>query len=166
MARGLTFKMYPFRKGRGQCSHYGALSYPIYQTATYAHPGVGQWHRIWLQQTAEPDQESIWKTKMAALENGIDAFAFSRHGSNLTSDGAVPPRRPSSSIQTCTAEAFVFSTTFLRKKRRRFSGIDCCRENVETYETKTQKAIYIENSDEPHDECNRYCGMAEIAKKT
>lgn len=24
------------------CNHYGAISYPIYQTATYAHPEVGK----------------------------------------------------------------------------------------------------------------------------
>ena len=27
---------------KAACLHYGSLSFPIYQTATYAHPGVGK----------------------------------------------------------------------------------------------------------------------------
>ena len=42
MARGIDTKCIHLEEDEGQCSHYGALSYPIYQTATYAHPGVGQ----------------------------------------------------------------------------------------------------------------------------
>ena len=30
------------KDGDSVCSHYGAISFPIYQTATYAHPGVGR----------------------------------------------------------------------------------------------------------------------------
>ena len=41
MARGIDTKCIHLEEDEGQCSHYGALSYPIYQTATYAHPGVG-----------------------------------------------------------------------------------------------------------------------------
>ena len=38
MARGIDTKCIHLEEDEGQCSHYGALSYPIYQTATYAHP--------------------------------------------------------------------------------------------------------------------------------
>ena len=41
MARGIDTKCIHLEEDEGQCSHYGALSYPIYQTATYAHPGAG-----------------------------------------------------------------------------------------------------------------------------
>ena len=71
MARGIDTKCIHLEEDEGQCSHYGALSYPIYQTATYAHPGVGQstgfdysrlrpesiWRRWWLH----------WKTELMRL---------------------------------------------------------------------------------------------------
>ena len=34
--------MYSFRRSRKGTKHFGAMAYPIYQSATYAHPGVGQ----------------------------------------------------------------------------------------------------------------------------
>lgn len=42
MARGIDTKCIHLEEDEGQCSHYGALSYPIYQTATYAHPRNGR----------------------------------------------------------------------------------------------------------------------------
>ena len=45
MARGIDTKCIHLEEDEGQCSHYGALSYPIYQTATYAHPGILRVHQ-------------------------------------------------------------------------------------------------------------------------
>ena len=45
MARGIDTKCIHLEEDEGQCSHYGALSYPIYQTATYA-SGRRTEHRI------------------------------------------------------------------------------------------------------------------------
>ena len=42
----------------GCCNNYGSISFPIYQTATYEHPAVGQSTGFELQQTAEPDQRA------------------------------------------------------------------------------------------------------------
>ncbi|MDE7232371.1 MAG: PLP-dependent aspartate aminotransferase family protein, partial [Lachnospiraceae bacterium] len=40
--RGIGTKCLHLESEEGSFDHYGAISYPIYQTATYAHPGVGQ----------------------------------------------------------------------------------------------------------------------------
>ncbi len=58
MARGIDTKCIHLEEDEGQCSHYGALSYPIYQTATYAHPGVGQSTGFDYSRPAEPDQRA------------------------------------------------------------------------------------------------------------
>mgnify|MGYP000110855562 CR=1 FL=1 len=42
MARGINTRCLHLEKTEGKTDNYGALSYPIYQTATYAHAGVGK----------------------------------------------------------------------------------------------------------------------------
>jgi cystathionine beta-lyase/cystathionine gamma-synthase len=54
----------------------GALSVPIYQSATFAHPGVGQSTGFDYTRVQNPTREHLEKT-VAALENGRDALAFS-----------------------------------------------------------------------------------------
>ena len=54
---------------------YGAMSYPIYQSATFAHPGVGQSTGYDYTRASNPTREYLERT-VAALENGTDALAF------------------------------------------------------------------------------------------
>ena len=42
MAREIETKCIHLEEKEDSIHHYGAMTYPIYQTATYAHPGVGQ----------------------------------------------------------------------------------------------------------------------------
>ena len=53
----------------------GAVSVPIYQTATFAHPGVGQSTGYDYTRVQNPTREHLEKT-VAALERGTDALAF------------------------------------------------------------------------------------------
>ncbi len=57
-------------------AHYGAVSFPIYQTATYAHPAVGQSTGFDYSRLQNPTREQVEKI-MAQLEGGIDALALS-----------------------------------------------------------------------------------------
>ena len=54
----------------------GAVTVPIYQTATFAHPGVGQSTGYDYARVQNPTREHLEKT-VAALERGVDALAFS-----------------------------------------------------------------------------------------
>lgn len=54
---------------------YGAVSYPIFQTATFAHPGVGQSTGFDYSRLQNPTREHLEKV-VVALENGVDALAF------------------------------------------------------------------------------------------
>lgn len=56
--------------------HTGAISYPIYQSATFAHPGVGASTGYDYSRLQNPTREQLEKV-VAALENGYDALAFS-----------------------------------------------------------------------------------------
>ena len=42
MKRGINTKCLHLEDEEGCFDNYGSLSYPIYQTATYAHPAVGE----------------------------------------------------------------------------------------------------------------------------
>lgn len=52
-------------------NHYGAVSFPIYQTATYAHPGTGKSTGFDYSRLQNPTREQLEKT-VASLENGIE----------------------------------------------------------------------------------------------
>ena len=56
--------------------HYGAVSYPIYQTATFAHPAVGESTGFDYSRLQNPTRERVEKM-VAALEGGTHGFAFS-----------------------------------------------------------------------------------------
>lgn len=53
----------------------GSVSVPIYQSATFAHPGVGQSTGFDYSRLQNPTREHLEKT-LAALEHGVDAMAF------------------------------------------------------------------------------------------
>ena len=42
MERSISTKCIHLEEEEDCIKHYGAISYPIYQTSTYAHPGVGK----------------------------------------------------------------------------------------------------------------------------
>ena len=117
MARGIDTKCIHLEEDEGQCSHYGALSYPIYQTATYAHPGVGQSTGFDYSRLQNPTREHLEKM-VAVLENGIDAFALS----SVMAAISLLMERATTSLRTpiCTAVAFVCSTTSTRKTASSF----------------------------------------------
>lgn len=54
----------------------GSVSVPIYQSATFAHPGVGKTTGFDYSRVQNPTREHLEKT-VAGLENGYDALAFS-----------------------------------------------------------------------------------------
>ncbi|MDR0881514.1 MAG: PLP-dependent aspartate aminotransferase family protein [Candidatus Adiutrix sp.] len=54
----------------------GALSVPIYQTATFGHPGVGQSTGYDYSRVQNPTREAL-ERQVAELENGSEALAFS-----------------------------------------------------------------------------------------
>ena len=62
--------------GKPLCTHYGAVSFPIYQSATYAHPGVGQSTGFDYSRLQNPTREQLEKV-ICQLEGGVDAFALS-----------------------------------------------------------------------------------------
>ena len=63
-------------EGDDPAARYGAISFPIYQTATFAHPALGESTGYEYSRVQNPTRQQLEKT-VAALEQGTDAVAFS-----------------------------------------------------------------------------------------
>lgn len=64
------------KQKRRDVDNTGAISFPIYQTAAYAHPAVGQSTGFDYSRLQNPTREEVERI-VADLEDGIDALAFS-----------------------------------------------------------------------------------------
>lgn len=143
----------------------GAVSFPIYQTATFAHPGVGQSTGYDYSRLQNPTREHLEKT-VASLENGLDALAFS---SGMAAIAALfEIFKPGDHIIT-DADLYGGSLRLFdnvsEKNGISFSHIDCTRENVEAYVKENTRAIYIETPTNPMMNVIDIVKMAGIAKK-
>ena len=64
-------------EGEDRCQkNYGAVSFPIYQSATFAHHGVGESTGFDYSRLQNPTREQLEKV-VCQLEGGVDAFALS-----------------------------------------------------------------------------------------
>ena len=76
MKRGIATRCLHLEETEGTIENYGAISYPIYQTATYEHLAVGQSTGYDYSRLQNPTREHLEKI-VASLEGGIDALALS-----------------------------------------------------------------------------------------
>lgn len=145
--------------------HYGAISFPIYQTATYAHPGVGQSTGFDYSRLQNPTREQLEKV-VAALESGVDALAYS---SGMAAVSAVMELFKPGDHLLIDHDLYGGSIRLFRsiseKNGISFTGIDCCSENLEEYITEHTKAIYIETPTNPMMNVADIEELSEIAKK-
>lgn len=165
MARGIDTKCMHLEEEEGESKHYGAISYPIYQTATYAHPGVGQSTGYDYSRLQNPTREHLEKV-VASLENGIDALAFSSGMAaiSLLMELFAPGDHLIVDSDLYGGSIRLFSYVS-EKNGITFSHAECYRENVENYINGHTKAIYIETPTNPMMNVTDIAALAEIAKK-
>lgn len=145
-------------------SFYGAVSFPIFQTATFAHPEVGKSTGYDYSRAQNPTREQLEKV-VAALENGIDALAFSsgmaaisalmelfRPGDHLIVD---------SDLYGGTVRLF---DNISEKNGIEVTKIDCASQNIEKNIKENTKAIYIETPTNPMMNVLDIRALSEITK--
>ena len=148
-----------------QGKHYGAVSFPIYQTATYAHPAVGQSTGFDYSRLQNPTREQVEKV-IAQLEDGIDALAFTtgmaaisllmeifKPGDHLVIDSDLY----GGSIRLFDAVS--------AKNGIQFTRADCSTDDVESLIRAETKAIYLETPTNPMMHVTDLVKMSAIAKK-
>jgi len=165
MARGINTRCLHLEELEGKADNYGAISYPIYQTATYAHPGVGQSTGYDYSRLQNPTREVLEKT-VANLENGIEAFALTTGMAAITL--TMELFKPGDNI-IVEADIYGGSTRLFdnvcSKNNYEITYLDCSRENIESRIKENTKAIYIETPTNPMMRVSDIAKISEIAKK-
>ena len=87
MKRGINTKCLHLEDEEGCFDNYGSLSYPIYQTATYAHPAVGESTGYDYSRLQNPTREHLEKI-VAVIRRRYRCHCFiQRNGGHHSFDG-------------------------------------------------------------------------------
>lgn len=145
--------------------HYGAVSYPIYQTATFAHPGVGESTGYDYSRLQNPTREHLEKV-VAALEHGVDALAFCSGMAAISTlmEMFAPGDHLiiDSDLYGGTIRLF---ERVSEKNGLQFTAVNMAKDRVEPLVRENTKAIYIETPTNPMMNISDIRMLGEIAKK-
>ena len=128
---------------------YGAVSYPIFQTATFAHEAVGNSTGYDYSRLQNPTRQQVEKV-VAELENGVDALAFSSGMAAITT--LMDLFRPGDHV---IVDSDLYGGTvrlfdhICEKNGIEITKIDCTVEAVSQNIKENTKAVYIETPTNP-----------------
>ena len=144
---------------------YGAVSFPIFQTATFAHPSVGNSTGYDYSRLQNPTREHLEKT-VAALENGISALAFS---SGMAAISALMelfhPRDHLIVDEDLYGGTVRLFDHISEKNGIQITRIDFAKEDVTNFIQSNTKAIYIETPTNPMMNVIDIQELGNVAKK-
>ena len=165
MERGINTRCLHLEETEGKTENYGAISYPIYQTATYAHPGVGQSTGFDYSRLQNPTREHLEKI-VASLEHGCDALALSTGMAAITL--LMELFKPGDHL-IVDSDLYGGSIRLFRNVSRKngitFSAVDSYQDDVESFVKEETKAIYIETPTNPMMNVTDIGKLSEIAKR-
>lgn len=165
MSRGLQTKCLHLEADEGCSNNYGAISYPIYQTATYAHLGVAKSTGYDYSRLQNPTRAQLEKI-VASIENGIDALAFSTGMAAITlmMELFAPGDHLIVDSDLYGGSIRLFNNVSV-KNGIEITSIDCYKENVESYIKENTKAVYIETPTNPMMNVTDIEKLSKITKK-
>ncbi|MBO4920478.1 MAG: PLP-dependent transferase [Lachnospiraceae bacterium] len=149
MSRGINTRCLHLEEDEGKTEHFGAISFPIFQTATYAHPGVGKSTGYDYSRLQNPTRAQVEKV-VAELEGGIDAFALSSGMAaiSLLFELFSPGDHIITEADLYGGSIRLFDNVS-RKNGYELTYIDCSTEDVESKIKENTKAIYLETPTNP-----------------
>lgn len=165
MERGINTRCLHLEKTEGKTDNYGALTFPIYQTATYAHPAVGQSTGYDYSRLQNPTREHLEKV-VASLEGGIDALALSTGMAAITL--MMELFKPGDHLiveSDLYGGSIRLFNNVSEKNGIEFSRVACSNEDVESHVKDNTKAIYIETPTNPMMNVTDIGALAGIAKR-
>lgn len=149
MARNISTKCIHLEEESHCTNHYGAISYPIYQTATFTHTGVGQSIGYDYSRLQNPTREHLEKL-VASLEEGIDALAFS---TGMAAIAALMELFQPGDHVIVDSDLYGGSIRLFdnisKKNGITFSSIECSRDDLTKYINSNTKAVFIETPTNP-----------------
>lgn len=145
--------------------HYGSVSFPIYQSATYAHPAVGESTGYDYSRLQNPTRAQVEKV-VAQLEGGIDAFAMSTGMAAITLLFEIFNPGDHVIIDSDLYGGAIRLFDHVNAKNGvNFTRANCSVDDVESLVTKETKAIYIETPTNPMMNVTDIEKLSEIAKR-
>ena len=128
---------------------FGAISFPIFQTATFAHKGVGKSTGYDYSRAGNPTREQLEKV-VTALESGTCGFAYASGMAAITAfmDLFNPGDHIIADRDLYGGSTRLFNT-LSKKNGIEFTSIDCSDENISDYIKENTKAIFIETPTNP-----------------
>lgn len=140
------------------CGHYGAVSFPIYQTATYAHPGVGRSTGFDYSRLQNPTRGQLEKV-VCQLEGGVDALALSSGMAaiSLLMELFAPGDHIIAESDLYGGTIRLFDNVNI-KNGIEFTRVNCATADLEPLITPRTKAVYVETPTNP------MMNVADIAK--
>lgn len=165
MERGLNTRCLHLEEDEGKINHYGSLSFPIYQTATFEHPEVGQSTGFDYSRLQNPTRQQLEKI-VANLEHGIDAFALSTGMAAISL--LMEIFEPGDHI---IAEADLYGGSIRlfdnvsKKNHYEFTYLNCSKDDIEASIKPNTRAIFIETPTNPMMNVSDIEAIARIAKK-
>ena len=143
----------------------GTISFPIYQTATYAHQEVGKSTGFDYTRLQNPTREHL-EGIVASLEKGIDALAFSSGMAAITA--LMEIFKPGDHLIT-DADLYGGSIRLFDnisiKNGIEFTHVDTSSVDVEEYIKENTKAIFVESPTNPMMNVVDIKKLANISKK-
>lgn len=131
------------------CDNSGAISFPIYQSATFAHPSVGNSTGFDYSRLQNPTREQLEKI-VCSLENGYDALAFSSGMAAITAMMELfEPGDHIISGNDLYGGSIRLFNNINKKNQIDFDYVDTSSADIEAYIKPSTKAIYIETPTNP-----------------
>ena len=128
---------------------HGAISYPIYQSATFAHHSVEQPGDFDYSRVQNPTREQLEAT-VCALEGGADAIAFA---SGMAAIAALMELFQPGAHLIVDADLYGGTTRLFNaisvKNGLQFTALDCSSEDIAPHITPATKAVFIETPTNP-----------------
>ena len=144
---------------------WGALSFPIYQTATFAHRGLGESTGYDYTRMQNPTREQL-EYVVAQLEHGIDALAFSSGMSAIAT--LMEIFAPGDHI-IVDADLYGGSVRLFNEINKKngieFTTTDLCKEGYESLFEENTKAVYLETPTNPMMNVTDIAALAGECKK-
>lgn len=134
---------------RNLMDKWGAISYPIYQTATFAHDGFGQSTDYDYTRMQNPTRQQL-ESIVAYLENGKDALAFS---SGMAAIATVMELfKPGDHFiidEDLYGGSIRLFNEISKKNGLTYTAISLSTEDITPYITENTKAVYLETPTNP-----------------
>lgn len=130
-------------------NRFGAISFPIYQTATFSHPGLGQSTGYDYTRMQNPTREHLEKM-VAALEKGSDCIAFASGMAAITT--VMELFQPGDHLIVDTdlyGGTIRLFDHISRKNGIQITYVNCSKADIKTFIRNNTKAVFIETPTNP-----------------